>query len=62
MAMDKFRVPTEEEKQIIARNGIDLDRVPMAVTYRTEDVIFLKAHKTGDEITIRQGCKNWDSY
>lgn len=62
MAMDKYRTPTEEERRIIERNGIDLERVPMAVTYRGEDVIYLKAYKTGDEISIRQGCKKWESY
>lgn len=62
MAMEKFRTPTDEERRIIERNGIDLQKVPMAVTYRSEDVIHLKAYKTGDEITIRQGCRSWGSY
>lgn len=62
MAMDKFRTPDEEERRIIERNGIDLEKVPMAVVYRRNDVIYLKAHKTGDEITIRQGDRKWSSY
>ena len=62
MAMDKFRPPDDEERRIIERNGIDLDKVPMAVTYRTEDLIYLKPYKTGDEITIRQGLKKWENY
>lgn len=62
MAMDKYRTPTEEERRIIERNGIDLERVPMAVTHRSEDVIYLKAYKTGDEISIRQGYRKWENY
>lgn len=62
MSMDKFRVPDEEERKIIERNGINIQNLPMAVTHRSEDAIHLKVHKTGDEITIRQGYKRWDSY
>ncbi len=73
MAMDKHRNPDEEERRIIERNGIDLSKVSVVVTGRTKEVIFLKVHKTGDEmtfepgkdedkITIRQGFKPWESY
>lgn len=62
MAMDKFRTPTEEERRIIQRNGIDLTKISVAVIGRTEDVIFLQVHRTGDEVTIRQGLKKWENY
>lgn len=60
MAMSKFPVPTEEEAEILRRNGIDPDRV--TVMNRSEDTIWLKCYRTGDEITIRQGFKPWESY
>ena len=49
MAMTKYRVPTEEEKRIMRRNGIEPEGV--AVIFRDE--------KTRDQITITQGEKKW---
>lgn len=57
MAMDKFRVPTEDEARIIRRNGIDPEAV--SVTHRDERSIWLIYHKTRDEIVIRQGERSW---
>ena len=58
--MSKYRVPTERERQILIRNGIDPDGC--VVSFASEDAIYILRHKTGDEISVRQGCKNWDSY
>lgn len=62
MAMSKFRSPTDEERNILKRNGFDPDRVSVAIVRREEDSIHLKVHRTGDEIMIWQGCRRWDSY
>ena len=53
----KYRVPTEKEKEIIRRNGIDPEG--LAVTYADENSLHLLRHKTRDEITIRRGDKKW---
>lgn len=55
--MDKYRIPTKEEIEIIRRNGIDPDGV--AVTYRDARTIQLLMYKTRDQITIRQGDRKW---
>ena len=55
--MDKFRMPTQEEIEIMRRNGVDPDGV--AVTYRDANTIHLLRHKTRDEITIKRGDKKW---
>lgn len=60
MGAAKFRVPSPDEEKILRRNGIDPDGV--TVTLRSEDVIYLKRYKTGDEITVRQGLRGWDTY
>ena len=57
MAMDKYRMPKEEEIEIIRRNGIDPEGV--AVTYRDAKTIQLLRYKTRDEIIIKQGDKKW---
>lgn len=57
MAMTKYRVPTEEEKRIMRRNGIEPDGV--AVIFRDEKTIHVVRHKTRDQITITQGEKKW---
>lgn len=53
----KNRVPTQEELEIIRRNGIDTEGV--AVSYRDEDTIHLLRFKTRDTIIIRRGDKQW---
>lgn len=58
--MGKPIVLDEKEVEILTRNGIDPES--KSVTFRTEDTIHLINHKTRDEIWIRQGDKNWDSY
>ena len=57
MAMEKFRVPTEAEKEVIRRNKIDPEGV--AVTYSSDNTIRLLVHKTRDTITINRGEKKW---
>lgn len=57
MAMQDYRVPTQEEAQIISRNGIDPNKV--AVTFRDETTIRMLRYDTRDSITIRQGDKRW---
>lgn len=57
MAMDKHRMPTKEETQILLRNGIDPEGV--AITFRDEKTIHLIRHKTRDETTLKQGDKKW---
>ena len=58
--MSKYRVPTEEEKRILIRNGIDPEGC--VVSHATEEAIYLLRHKTRDEIVVRQGCRSWDTY
>ncbi len=55
--MTKYRVPTEEEKEILRRNGIDPEHV--AVFYREERRFCLLNHLTRDRITVTQGDKPW---
>ena len=57
MAMTKYRVPTEEEKRIMRRNGIEPEGV--VVIFRDEKTIHVVRHKTRDQITITQGEKKW---
>lgn len=57
MTMDKHRMPTKEEAEILRRNGIDPEGV--TVIFRDEKTIHLIRHKTRDEITIRQGDRVW---
>lgn len=57
MAMKKFREPSPEEKAILIRNGVEPNGV--SVTFRDENTIHLIRHKTRDEITIKQGDKQW---
>lgn len=57
MAAVKFRMPTEEEKEILRRNLVDPEGV--AVTFRDKDTIRLLRHTTRDEIIIRRGGKEW---
>lgn len=57
MATMKYRIPTEEEKEILRRNGIDTEGV--VVCFRDEDTIHLLRHKTQDHITIHNGGKKW---
>lgn len=39
-----------------------MDPSKYVVSYADETRICLLYHKTGDEITIHQGYKRWDSY
>ncbi len=55
--MTKFTQPTEEERKILERNGIDPDNC--AVFHRTEDSICLLRYKTRDTIVIHRGDKKW---
>lgn len=55
--MAKYRVPDEEEKDIIRRNGVDPEG--KTIEFRNETTIVLLCHKTRDTITIRQGEKKW---
>ena len=57
MAMQDYRVPTQEEARIISRNGIDPDAV--AVTFRDENTIRMLRYDTRDNITITRGDKRW---
>ena len=58
--MDKHRVPREDEKEILRRNGIDPEGC--VVELRTKDTIRLLRHKTRDTITVHQGDKKWEQY
>lgn len=58
--MSKYRVLTEQEEEILRRNGIDTEHV--VVELRTEVSIWLLNHKTRDTIVVRQGDKKWDTY
>lgn len=58
--MGKPRSLTEEEKQILIRNGIDPEH--KSVTLRTDGAIYLIHHPTRDEICIFQGDRKWESY
>lgn len=55
--MPKHRCLTEEEAEIVRRNGIDEKEV--CVSFRTEDAIYLLNHNTRDTIVIHQGDKKW---
>ena len=55
--MADYRMPDDEEIEILRRNGVDPDGV--AVTYRDERTICLLRYKTRDQITIRMGDKKW---
>ena len=60
MAAAKFRVPTQEECEILRRNGIDPEG--LAVRCRSESAIHLVRLNTRDEISLRQGDKPWERY
>lgn len=51
------RCLTDEEKEILRRNGIDTNSV--SVTFRKDDTIHLINHKTRDDIIIYQGDRKW---
>lgn len=53
----KYKTPTEREKEIIRRNGIDPEGV--AVIHSDDDTIHLLRYTTRDEITINRGDKPW---
>lgn len=55
--MSKYRPPTEEEEEIIKRNGIDPEE--KTVFMRGDDYIYLLCYTTRDIIVIRQGDKKW---
>ena len=57
MAIAENRVPTDKEAEILRRNGIDSDAV--AVKHSDKDTIRFKKLKTGDEIVIHRGDRNW---
>lgn len=55
--MADYRMPDDEEIEILRRNGVDHEGV--AVTYRDENTIRLLRYKTRDQITIKMGDKKW---
>ena len=55
--MSDYRMPDDEEIEILRRNGVDHEDV--AVTYRDAKTISLLQYNTRDEITIKQGDKKW---
>lgn len=55
--MANNRVPNDQEREILLRNGIDPDTV--AVERRDEDWILLLVYKTRDHITIHRGDRKW---
>lgn len=57
--MSKHTVPTEQQKEIMRRNGIDVDSVSVAIRFADDDTIRLLNHDTRDEITIHRGDKPW---
>ena len=56
----KYRMPTEAELEIMARNGISAEGV--SVESRSETMIVLLKYKTRDQIYIVQGDKKWENY
>ena len=55
--MSKYRVPDEQEQRIIRENGMDPEQ--FAVSYRSEDAIYLLNFKTRDEVAIHRGDRKW---
>lgn len=53
----KVRVPELDEERILRENGLDPNEY--AVTYRTEDAIYLLCYRTRDTLTIRKGDRSW---
>jgi hypothetical protein len=53
----RYRLPDEQEAEILRRNGMDPKGV--AVIYREEKEIVVLVHKTRDTVSIRQGDKKW---
>ncbi len=53
----KVRAPEPEEERILRENGLDPNEY--AVTYRTEDAIYLLCYRTRDALTIRKGDRSW---
>lgn len=56
--MSKYRVPREDEIEILRRNGIEPKG--LVVELRTKDAIYLLRHETRDTIIVRQGDKKWE--
>lgn len=56
--MSSFRVPTEDEKQIMRENGIS-DFKSYGVMHRDADSIRLLCHSTRDVVTIWRGDRKW---
>lgn len=54
----KVRVPEPEEERILRENGLDPNEY--AVTYSTEDAIYLLCYRTRDTLTIKKGDRAWD--
>lgn len=55
-----YKVPDEEVKRILERNGID--PAGMAVESRSEGSILLLNYNTRDQIYITQGDRKWSNY
>ncbi len=57
--MGKHKAVTPEQAEIIRRNGFDLEKMSIAVTYCDEECIRFLVHRTRDEITINRGDRKW---
>lgn len=53
----KVRVPELDEERILRENGLDPNEY--AVTYSTEDAIYLLCYRTRDTVVIRKGDRPW---
>ena len=60
MATAKFRMPTADEEEIIRRNGVD--PAGISIITRDENTIFLRQHKTGDDLMIIRGLRPWGNW
>lgn len=57
MAAGEFRKPTQQEVEILLRNGIKPEG--LAVKRSDGDMIHVLRHCTRDEIIIHRGDKKW---
>lgn len=57
MATVDFRPPTQQEAEILRRNGVQPDG--LAVKRSDSDVLHVLRHCTRDEIIIHRGDKKW---
>lgn len=55
--MGKYRIPTEQEAEILRRNGIDPDN--LTIVHSDDDCIRALRFQTRDEIVVHRGDKKW---